>query len=192
MGISLEMVTDRSISLNFLIFLQNIYLNQNRDEERLRFPYSSTKIAFKEKILSEYKELWNVVSAKVSLNDGTDLEVFHEEKELFYQKLFSDNAGSLTSFNEVYKGFQVWWESFAGGIAVERSIDELGHSLYLDLVRFLKERRIVPQKPLYIWLIYDECLLANSQVSSYHAVIPVGDYYLKYKELVLRLQNCFI
>ena len=40
---SLVMETDTSFTLNFLIYLQNIYLNQNRNEDDLRFPYFINK-----------------------------------------------------------------------------------------------------------------------------------------------------
>ena len=61
---SLEMETDTSFTLNFLIYIQNIYLNQNRNEDDLRFPYLSTKMVFKEDFEIRYKELWNEVFAK--------------------------------------------------------------------------------------------------------------------------------
>ncbi|MDA7027522.1 hypothetical protein PJ311_13095 [Bacillus sp. CLL-7-23] len=52
---SFVMVTDAPVSLNFLIYIQNIFLNQKRQE--LRFPYLSTRIVFKEDFELKYKEL---------------------------------------------------------------------------------------------------------------------------------------
>lgn len=43
----LVMITNRSISLNFLIYLQNIYINQSQKDVKLRFPYLSSRITFK-------------------------------------------------------------------------------------------------------------------------------------------------
>ena len=187
---SLEMETDTSYTLNFLIYIQNIYLNQNRNEDDLRFPYLSTKMVFKEDFEIRYKELWNEVFQKIFSNDN-DLKIFYEDKDLFYQKLFENSTDNLKSFNEVYKAFQVWWGSFAGRFSMERSIDEIGHTLYVDLTNWLLQRGKTPLKRLHISLIYDECVLANIPVSSYLAVIPIRDFLINYKELVPRIQECF-
>ncbi|MGN7402492.1 hypothetical protein ACTHO0_21810 [Cytobacillus praedii] len=189
---TLLMTIDTSFALNFLIYIQNIYLNQNRDEQDLKFPYLSTRMPFKEDFELRYIELWNDVSQKISGDNGSrDLRIFYKEKELFYQHLFEDNRDSKTKFNEVYKSFQVWWDSFAGRFTVGRSIDETTQNLYLDLANFLKESGVEPKKPLKIILIYDECLLVNPDVSSYFAVLPTKNFYIKYKELVPKLGGCF-
>gem|GEM_PF-1106590 len=188
---SLLMKTDTSLTLNFLIYLQNIFLNQNQNEEELRFPYLSNRMMFKEHFELKYKELWNEVSEKIYNDDGSDLRIFYEEKDVFYQRLFINNADSLEGFNEVYKSFQVWWGSFAGSFSVERSINEIGRSLYLELANFLKNSGVEPQKHLNIILVYDDCLLANDEVYSYFAILPIKDFFVKYKELVSKLRDCF-
>ncbi|TCJ02541.1 hypothetical protein [Cytobacillus praedii] len=189
---TLLMRRDTSFALNFLIYIQNVYLNQNPDKKDFKFPYLSIRMPFKEDFELRYIELWNDVSQKISGDNGSrDLKIFYKEKELFYQHLFEDNRDSQTKFNEVYKSFQVWWDSFAGRFSVERSIDETTHNLYLDLANFLKESGVEPKKPLKISLIYDECLLVNPDVSSYFAVLPTKDFYIKYKELVPKLGGCF-
>ncbi len=150
---TLLMKIDTSFALNFLIYIQNISLNQNRNEEDLKFPYLSTRMEFKEDFELKYIELWNAVSQKISGDDSNGLRIFYEEGELFYQKLFEDNTDSLTNFNEVYKCFQVWWDSFAGRFSVERCIDETVHNLYLELANSLKESGVEPKKQLNISLI---------------------------------------
>ena len=186
----LEMETDTSFTLNFLIYIQNIYLNQNRNEDDLRFPYLSTTMVFKENFEIKYKELWNEVSQKIFSSDN-DLKIFYEDKDLFYQKLFENSTDNLKSFNEVYKAFQVWWGSFAGRFSMERSIGETGHTLYVDLTNWLMQRGKTPQKRLHISLIYDECVLADIPVSSYLAVSTIRDFFINYKELVSRIRECF-
>ncbi len=47
-----------------------------------------------------------------------------------------------------------------------------------------------PQRSLDISLIYDECLLVDIDVSAYFAVLPIKDFFVKYNELVLKLQEC--
>lgn len=185
------MKTDSSFALNFLIYIQNIFLNQSRTKEELKFPYLSTRISFKEDFELIYKEMWSEVSKGIS-DDNISGEIrFYEEKNLFYQRLFVINSDSLKQFNEIYTTFEVWWNSFAGRFSVERSIDEMGQNLYMDLADSLIQRGIEPEKALCISLIYDECLLANAEVSSYFAVFPVRDFFVRYKELVSKLQECF-
>ncbi|SLL31577.1 L-rhamnose mutarotase [Bacillus dakarensis] len=185
---SLIMKTDTSFALNFLIYIQNIFLNQNRNEEDLRFPYLSTRIAFKEDFELKYDELWNEISQRISEDNKNDLKIFYEENNLFFQWLFVNDEDSLMNFNEIYETFKVWWNSFAGRFAIERSVDEMGQKLYWDLANSLVQRGIEPKKEVNISLIYDECLLANAQVSSYFAVLPIGNFFVKYKELVQKLK----
>ncbi|MFS0593212.1 hypothetical protein AB1L05_16640 [Cytobacillus horneckiae] len=188
---SLLMKTDVSFALNFLIYIQNIFLNQSQTKEELKFPYLSTRISFNEDFEIMYKELWSEVSESIS-DDNISCEIrFYEEKDLFYQRLFEINSDSLKQFREIYKTFEVWWNSFAGRFSVERSIDEMGQNLYMDLADSLIKRGIKPEKALSISLIYDECLLANAEVSSYFAVLPIRDFFVQYKVLVSKLQECF-
>ena len=187
---SLVIETDTSFTLNFLIYIQNIYLNQNRNEGEPRFPYLSTKMVFKEDFEIRYKALWSEVSQKIFTSDN-DMKICYEDKDLFYQKLFENSSDNLKSFNEVYKTFQVWWGSFAGRFSMERSVDETSHTLYVDLTNWLMQRGKTPLKRLHISLIYDECVLANTPVSSYLAIIPIRDFFINYKELVPRIQECF-
>lgn len=187
---SLIMKTDSSFALNFLIYLQNIFLNQNRSEEDLRFPNLSTRMVFKDDFELKYKELWNEISQRISDDNKNDVRLFYEEIDLFYQSLFVIDADNLKNFNEIYKTFKVWWNSFAGRFSIERAIDEMGQNLYWDLANLLVRKGIEPQKELNITLIYDECLLANAQASSYFAVLPLRDFFVKYKELVPKLEVC--
>lgn len=187
---SLIMKTDTSFALNFLIYIQNIYLNQNRNEEDLRFPYLSTKIAFIDDFELKFKELWNEILQRITDDNKEDVRTFYEEKDLFYQRMFVIDDDSFKNFNEIYKTFKVWWNSFAGRFSIERSIDEVGQKLYWDLANSLVQRGIVPKKEMNIILIYDECLLATAPVSSYFAVLPIKDFFVKYKELVSKLKVC--
>lgn len=187
----LLMKIDTSADLNFLIYIQNIFYNQNRNEEVLRFPYLSKRMEFKEEFELRYRELWKDISQKIAADDTHDLNIFHKEKELFYQQLFVDYAASFTNFHEVYKSFKAWWESFSGRFSVERCIDELVHPLYVELANSLKESGVEPIRPLQIHLIYDDCLIANNEPSSYFVVVPTKDFFIKRKELVPKLRKCF-
>ncbi|MED3550274.1 hypothetical protein [Cytobacillus praedii] len=54
---------------------------------------------------------------------------------------------------------------------MERFIDETGQTLYVNLTNWLMEKGKTPQKRLHVSLIYNECVLAKIQASSYIAVI---------------------
>lgn len=187
---SLLMKTEALTSLNFMIYIQNIYLNQCRSEEDIKFPYFSTIIAFKGDFELNYKELWNEVLQRISKDSVIGEKIFYKEKDLFYQQLFENNADSLINFYNIYKTFQVWWNSFAGRFSIEKSIDDAGYTLYLNLANSLKQRGTNPQRSLDISLIYDECLLGNVEVSSYFAVLPIKAFFVKPNELVTKLQEC--
>lgn len=62
--------------------------------------------------------------------------------------------------------------------------------LYWDLANLLVQKGIETQKELNISLIYSECLLANAQVSSYFAVLPTRDFFVKYNGEVSKLEVC--
>lgn len=83
----------------------------------------------------------------------------------------------------------MWWDSFAGRFSVERAIDEKSEKLYVELANSLIQRGIAPQKELNISLLYDDFPLGNSEVSSYFAVVSIKDFFVRYKELLAKLQK---
>ena len=189
MGSSLLMCTEAPFSLNFLIYIQNIFLNQKNSKDEYRYPYIPLKnIVFKEEFEFHFKKLWDEVLQRLADNRLNDQKIFYEDKDLFYQSLFVDSAVDLEEYNEIYQSFIVWWGSFAGRFTIERSIDEPSYELYVALVNSLKQKEIVPKKQFNISLIYDECLLGDCEVSSYFAVIPIRDFFIKSKDLLAKLQ----
>lgn len=187
---SLEIGTDTSFALNFLIYIQNIYLNQDQNEEKLRFPYLPITVVFKDDFEIKFKELWNEIFQRIAEDNKNGVIPFYEDKDLYYEKLFVINENSSKAFNQIYKTFNVWWHSFAGHISVEKSVDEMGQQLYTELANLLIQKGVKPQRRLNISLIYDDCLLADSQITSYFSVIPIRDFFAKYKELVSKLEAC--
>lgn len=189
---SLLMRTDSPYTLNFLIYLQNIYLNQKQREEPYKFPYLSETVMFSYDFESNFKEVWEEISFKISKDDsnGVDLILFNDEYNLFYEKLFIPNSDSLKKYKEIYTGFRVWWSSYAGGFSVERSIDDPRHNIYIELSNSLKKNQIEPKKQLKINLIYDECLLTKTVLYPYYTVLSIIDIHANHKDLVLKLQSC--
>jgi hypothetical protein len=186
----LVMRAEATYALNFLIYIQNLYLNQYSSEEGHKFPCFPLNIAFREDFELKFKDLWDDVSHRIFDNHSNDMKIVYEEKDLFYQSLFVNNSNSLKEYNEIYKTFKVWWDSFAGRFSIERSIDEKIQKLYEELANTLVRERIEPQKELSISLIYDECVLVNLDVSSYFIILSIKDFFIKYKKLVPKLQEC--
>lgn len=183
---TLQMRIDPSYSLNFLIYIQNTYLNKNN--ENLKFPYIPTSIEFHKDFEMNFKKIWVEVSKRISENPSNDQIIFTKEKPLFYHGLFAEDDDNLNRYNELYLSFRDWWDSFAGHFSVERSIDEKLHKLYTELADILLEKKIKPEKSLNIALIYDECLLGELEPESYFAVISINDCIVNYKKLIHRLQ----
>ncbi|WP_313893663.1 hypothetical protein [Psychrobacillus sp.] len=190
MGNSLLMTTEATYSLNFLIYIQNIFLNQNQRNGKFKFPYMTTKYMFREEFESTYKKLWDEVSERIFDQSISDMEIFYEEKDLFYQRLFVESDENLKDYTEIYKSFGVWWESFAGRISIERSISDEGWNLYVGLANLLAQKGIEPKKELSISLIYDECILANLDVFPYFSILTTKNLFVAYKEIIPKLEVC--
>ena len=179
--------TEASYSLNFLVYIQNIFLNRSQNRNELKFPYIPTKFEFRKDFEMRYRKLWGEVAKRISEHPKNDLIIFTKEKNLFYQGLFAESDDTLNEFNEIYQSFKVWWDSFAGRFSVERSIDENEQNIYAKLTNLLIEKEIKLQKEFHISLIYDECLLVDLEPSSYFATFSIRDYFMNYKELIHKL-----
>ncbi|MFL0365625.1 hypothetical protein ACH0BF_21685 [Pseudobacillus sp. 179-B 2D1 NHS] len=105
---TLLMRTEASQSLNFLIYIQNIFLNQSQSSNELKFPYIPTKCEFRKDFVMHYRELWDEISKRTSEQSLNDLKIFTEEKSLFYQELFAKDDDTLNEFNEIYQSFKAW------------------------------------------------------------------------------------
>jgi hypothetical protein len=85
----LIMKTEASYSLGFLVYLQNIYLNQMFGENK--FPYAFVNhvdFDFVTDFRSSYTELWEEVLVEISKQPNCDVQSFCEKKDLFYRELF--------------------------------------------------------------------------------------------------------
>lgn len=185
---TLLMRTEAPYSLNFLVYIQNIFLNRSQSRDELKFPCIPSKCEFRKDFEISYRELWNEVSKRISEHPINDLKIFTDEKNLFYQCLYVESGDTLNEYNEIYQSFKVWWGSNAGQFAVERSIDEKGQEIYAELANLLIEKGIKPQKELNISLIYDECILVKLEPSFYFAVVSIRDCFFNYKALIPKLQ----
>lgn len=181
------MRTQAPYTLNFLIYIQNIYINQQNPEEELRYPYYPNRLIFKDDFAYQYEKLWDEVTQTINKHPINDLKVFYDDKELFFTALFENNPENLQEFHQMYLSYKVWWDSIAGHFATERLIDDKEEMLYLELANTLKLRGIKPQKELWIHLIYDKCLFDYVEISSYFAILPIQDFLAEYNMLVQKI-----
>lgn len=184
----LSIRTEATFSLNFLVYIQNIFLNQSRIEEDLRFPVLSLRnIEFHEEFYSRYKELWFEVAKNVFEHPMNDIKIFHGEKDLFYLRLFVEGEASLGEYREIFQSFKVWWGSFSGRFLIERSINDKNPKIYQDMAKIITEMGVAPERQLNISLIFDDCVLADLEIFPYFSVVSVKEYFVAYKELLAKL-----
>lgn len=182
--------TNTSHCLNFMIYIQNMYLNQKEKKENLRFPYIAKQLNFSTDFEANFKELWHTLRKKIT-DDKYDSQIFYDENYIFYEKLFDTQLCNEDSFKELVYSFKVWWTSIAGQLSLEWSISEYSTQLYNDLVLYLKQNEIEPLQQLHISLLYDDCVFAKENISSYSAILPTKDFFIGYRDVVATLLKCF-
>ncbi len=182
--------TEAPYTLNFLVYIQNIYHNQTCREEEYKFPYVMAKsIPFQEDFESRLKDLWNEILQRISQDPLSDMEIFHEEQEVFYHRLFLESEDSEKEYIGIYQSFSAWWNSLAGRFSIESGMCIKSEKLYMDLTKELEQKEIVPNKELQISFLYDHG--PNREMSSYFAVVSINDLVLNYKETLPRILECF-
>ena len=71
--------------------LYSKYVSQpKREKENLRFPYIARQFNFSTNFEANFKELWHSLRKQIA-NDRYDLQIFHEENHIFYEKLLTPN-----------------------------------------------------------------------------------------------------
>ena len=182
--------TNTSHCLNFMIYIQNMYLNQKEKKENLRFPYIARQLNFSTDFEANFKELWHTLRKQIA-NDKYDLQIFYEENHIFYEKFFDTHLCNEESFKELICSFKVWWTSIAGQLSLEHSVSDYSEQLYNDLVLYLNQNQIEPLQQLHISLLYDDCLLVKENISSYSAILPTKTFFINYRDVVTTLSTCF-
>ncbi|MFD0710509.1 hypothetical protein [Paenibacillus sp. GCM10027626] len=182
--------SDAPYSLNFLVYIQNAFLNsRNERGDHPKFPYTDVSqwaLIEEELFLRRFQEVWEQVIYRLSNNDD-----FTHEGNLamntYIKCLFQNNEDGERGYDESSKSFRAWWGSMAGQIAVERLIgDHIYEDIYQKLSATIKE-----DKRLRIRLVYDKFSLATLNTLPWHAVLPIEDVFLyKKKDTVSLLLSC--
>ncbi|KXY10895.1 hypothetical protein [Bacillus sp. FSL K6-0067] len=181
--------TNTSHCLNFMIYIQNMYLNQKEKKENLRFPYIAKQLNFSTDFEANFKELWHTLRKKIT-DDKYDSQIFYDENYIFYEKLFDTQLCNEDSFKELVCSFKVWWTNIAGQLSLEWSVSEYSTQLYNDLVLYLKQNQIEPLQQLHISLLYDDCVFTKDNITSYSAILPTKHFFMSYSDVVTTLSTC--
>jgi hypothetical protein len=174
-----ELEVNAPYSLNYLIFLQNIFLNQiGHRNGRLLFPYLDSgqwRILDQENFHRAFKEVWEEIFQR-NLDRRFDHNGILEEQKFLYLKLFKGQSDH--GYIESTKAFYAWWDGFAGKIAVERVFDDDSmNKIYLELADSIETS--TEHNRLTIDLVYDRPVLSEHCSVPWYLVLPIEDVFLK-------------
>ena len=186
------MQMDATLTLNFLIYLQNLYLNQKENPERPRFPYSPQPILFAEDFDEHFRVLWWEAEQRIAQDAASDTAMFYNERDIIGSRLFQKDIRAVNNFHGIGKSFEAWWGSLIGGFSLERCVDERSDKLYGELADFLEKKGREPRRHLHISLLYDACRIGEVGRFPYFAIVPVEDFYLQNEAVFRELKECMI
>lgn len=176
-------VTTTSTSLNFLIYVQNLYLSQ-KQRGQSRFPsYRVPYFVFHEQFEENFRQLWATILAEMNENPVNDLKFFYEQKDVLAAQLFNGQAVGSVKFEDVYQTFQNWWGSFVGSFAIERAADDKMSQLYTDLTM----KYAVDFDQLTVSILYDDYVFASHETPYEMKITSIPEIYLRYEDVVARI-----
>ncbi|WLR57368.1 group-specific protein [Mesobacillus subterraneus] len=183
-----EMEVNAPYSLNYLMTIQNIYLNSKyKESERPSFPYvdRSKWGLLGEEFEETFAEVWDASVKKNSQDHMYDHNgVLQVDKEI-YQKLFQNNETGSFGYSESVKFFLAWWNGFHGKIAIEAVFDhDKMEKVYKELAASVKF-----DKRLRIHLVYDKPVLAGRSERAWYEVVAIEEVFIrnKHPELLSKL-----
>ncbi|RAP76137.1 hypothetical protein [Paenibacillus montanisoli] len=189
---TLTMRSESAYTLNYLIYIQNMYLNQ-RDAargERHKFPYlPNLKLPFADDFEAGFANIWAEASASIAEHPFNDLKLFAAHRERIFEPLFVHSEGAWEPYECFYQSFLAWWDSYAGRLALERTFD--AWRVYTVLSAIVQAAGGVPLKGFEISIVYDACVLGSEDKRSYFAVMPLADCLVNSLKLEQRLMNLF-
>lgn len=186
-----EMEVNAPYSLNYLIFVQNIYLNsKNKGKEKPLFPYTDSSMwgILNEDFKKNFSEVWKEAVNKNSQSRLYDHNGILDLNKSLFQKLFENTEKGVFGYSESVKSFLAWWDGIYGKIAIEGVFDDDRMSkFYRELSTSLNVN-----KRLKIDLIYDKQFFNGQSESSWYAVLPIEDIFNQRKrpEIISNLLRC--
>ncbi|AQQ53150.1 hypothetical protein [Planococcus lenghuensis] len=185
---TLTVTREASYTLNFLVYIQNVYLNQENSTETARFPYMPITYSFRDDFERQYAVLWQELVGRIQQHPANDTGIFAEEQEMFYSRLFEDDNQNWSDYTALYRSYRSWWESLAGHFSLERALDDKAEKVYSALAEWIKAEGLELKKKLTMSVLYDENLLGGTSPSAYFVTVPLRLFYVDDADLLVKLQ----
>ncbi|GLC88427.1 group-specific protein [Lysinibacillus piscis] len=183
---------DSPYSLNYLIFVQNVFLN-NRDGSH-HFPSvdsSKWNLLQHDDFQAKFKSIWDEVVRKNTQSPHYDYNGVLESDAPLYRQLFEGNVKGDYGFSESIRLFQSWWGSiFFGKGAVEMVYVAEGSEIYDELAIAIKSKNLmIPNNQLTIMLLYDKQTIVAQNITPYHYLLPMEELFLNKNNIVMNILN---
>ncbi|NIK21510.1 hypothetical protein [Paenibacillus lupini] len=172
-------------SLNYLIYIQNAFIS-SKGESR-KFP--SLDIVYlglleEGHFCDAFKKVWSDMIRLLSQNSLFDHNGVLENE--MFQTLFKPNDQGIAGYEESKRSFNAWFSSLTGQITIERAAD---HMMYYEMDIYNRVSKMINNdenrsQELLISLIYDECIMGESERYSRHSIVSLQDLYFKKEDLV--------
>lgn len=166
-----------------MVYIQNLYLNQQGKHENLKFPISPTLLSFQPNFVEQFNNLWQELVEQVADTKFNETELFYEQKELFNERLFYIEP----VFEQLHEAFRIWWASLAGAFAVESTADMWLQNIYMELEQLLKEAKKEPAKAFHLSVLYDKATLVKQQEPAFYAAYAIEDFLRFHKYIPTQL-----
>jgi len=183
-----------STDLNFLVYIQNDFLNRNQKMDRPKFPLLDGSLTYKDTFKADFKEAWEsavqreqLIAHKKELTRN-DLPLAETDLHWFYDRLV-DASVPYESFHFFYRAFATWWDGLAGRFSIERGLGEELQSIYLELIEIMNDKSLSPEKELQLRFIYDDVVLADNHMADYFAVLSIEWFFTERNALLSKLTS---
>lgn len=187
---NLLLKVDSPYSLNYLVFVQNVFLNK-RDGSN-HFPSidsSKWSLLQQDEFQVKFKSIWDEVIRKNIQSPHYDYNGVLESDAPLYRQLFEGNENGEYGFSESIKLFQSWWGNiFFGKGAMEIVYEAEGSRIYDELAMALKSKNLIlPNNQLTIMLLYDKQTIVDKNVMPYHYVLPIEELFVNKSNIVANI-----
>ena len=177
---SLIFSSSASYTLNYLVFLQNVFLNQQAaPNEPLRFPYLNSSHwglldgdVFQEKFKNTFEYVIEHFSHHQSR--AQELILTNRQDELF-RCLFEPSQIGMQGLEESFLSFITWWKHGAGGSYVSTRLNETSLGAIYNQLNTQVETASVEQRVLKIDLVYDEIQFSDETIRKNYVVLPIQE-----------------
>lgn len=195
----MEIYTYCSHSVNYLIYLQNIFLNSHSSNNNsYYFPYwdnDETGFKSEDEFIARWKDSFRkIINGRYHANSEPLLV---DKYSPIFLSLFEEGDKGIVHFEKNYKSFLSWWntDGFGAQLLIELFTNEL--PLYDELQRLItKDKPKIVNEKLTVEIIYDDAYLLPNIEKKGYVLIPYKEL-INYKltsqfspELTNKVMNC--